>query len=190
MGYAIADEFASNGAEVCLVSGPVNIMPKRSEVNVIPVNTAAEMYDAAHARFADSDIIVMAAAVSDFTPGEVLDSKMKRGKENWDLKLKPTSDIAASLGRLKKSNQILVGFALEKDKELENAKRKLNRKNLDLIILNSLRDSGAGFGYDTNKVIIIDKNNNIDNFELKSKVEVAVDIVNKIQEMIKYEKTS
>jgi phosphopantothenoylcysteine decarboxylase / phosphopantothenate---cysteine ligase len=180
MGYALAEEFANAGAEVVLLSGPVSVSAKHPSIKVEYVNSASEMYDACHRYFPEAGITVLSAAVADFTPAEKFTSKVKRGKEDWMVQLKPTRDIAASLGEIKSDTQVLVGFALETDNELNNAVRKLKRKNLDLIVLNSLKDKGAGFGTDTNKVSLIDKNNNIDNFELKSKKEVAKDIVEKI----------
>jgi phosphopantothenoylcysteine decarboxylase/phosphopantothenate--cysteine ligase len=138
------------------------------------------MAEACISLFPDCDIAILTAAVADFTPVTVADNKIKKQKGEILLKLKPTTDIAAALGKMKKQNQIIVGFALETDDELENARKKLLRKNMDFIVLNSLNDKGAGFGYDTNKITIIDRNNIIDNFELKSKSEVAKDIFNKI----------
>jgi phosphopantothenoylcysteine decarboxylase/phosphopantothenate--cysteine ligase len=180
MGYALAEEFADAGAEVILVSGPVSVSAKNPLIKVVSVNSASEMYEACHRFFPEAGITVLSAAVADFAPEEKFSNKVKRGKENWEIRLKPTRDIAASLGEIKRDDQVLVGFALETDNELNNAIGKLKRKNLDLIVLNSLKDKGAGFGTDTNKVSLIDKNNNIDNFELKSKTEVAKDIVEKI----------
>ena len=135
-------------------------------------------------RFTGCDIAILAAAVSDFTPDSVADKKIKRGDNELIIKLKPTIDIAAELGKKKKVNQILAGFALETDNELENAISKMKRKNLDIIVLNSLKEKGAGFGFDTNRITIIDRNNNIDKFELKSKEEAARDILDKIVSMI------
>ena len=125
----------------------------------------------------------MCAAVADFTPVDKAAQKTKRGKENWSIELEPTKDIAAELGKLKKGNQLLVGFALETNNELGNAQKKLDKKNLDFIVLNSLNDSGAGFGVDTNKITLVTKDNKPQVFELKSKKEVARDIVNKIIEL-------
>lgn len=180
MGYAIAEEFADQGAEVILISGPVSVSAANPSIKIIPVVSAAEMYDECHRYFSQAGITVLSAAVADFTPELKYSNKVKRGKEDWVIRLKPTCDIAASLGEIKREDQVLAGFALETDDEINNAIAKLKRKNLDLIVLNSLKDKGAGFGTDTNKVSLIDKNNNIDNFELKSKTEVAKDIVEKI----------
>jgi len=180
MGYAIAETCADMDAEVILISGPVNISLQHKNIIIIPVHTAEEMFITAVEHFSSCNISILSAAVADFSPEKTLSSKIKREKEDMQLNLKPTKDIAAELGLLKKKNQILCGFALETDNEIENAKKKLKKKNLDMIVLNSLQDEGAGFGTDTNKITIIDKNNNIDKFELKSKKEVALDIVNKI----------
>ncbi|MEN8115369.1 MAG: bifunctional phosphopantothenoylcysteine decarboxylase/phosphopantothenate--cysteine ligase CoaBC [Bacteroidota bacterium] len=180
MGYAIAEELAEQGARVVLVSGPVSVSTQKDGIEVIPVESAGEMYRHSVKIFPDCDGAVMSAAVADFTPVIKEEVKTKRGKENLKIELQPTKDIAAALGKLKKDNQILVGFALETTNELSNAQRKLEKKNLDFIVLNSLKDAGAGFGVDTNKITIIDKNNNKLEFELKSKKEVAKDIVKKI----------
>ncbi len=180
MGYAIAEELAETGAKVILVSGPVNISAKNENIKVIAVESAEEMYVTSVENFSACDGAVMCAAVADFTPVVKETQKNKRGKENWNLELKPTKDIAAALGEAKKDEQILVGFALETNDEIENAQKKLQKKNLDFIVLNSLNDTGAGFQTDTNKITMIDKNNNKQLFELKSKKEVARDIVEKI----------
>lgn len=180
MGVALADEAAVMGAEVTLVLGPVGIKPSEKKITVIPVTTAAEMKEATVSAFDTCDIAILAAAVADFTPEHIHETKMKRGEDDMVIRLKPTEDIAACLGRMKRKGQFLAGFALETDNELENAKGKLRRKNLDMIVLNSLNDPGAGFGQGTNRVTIIDSYNNIDKFELKSKDEVASDILRKI----------
>jgi phosphopantothenoylcysteine decarboxylase/phosphopantothenate--cysteine ligase len=143
------------------------------------------MYAECISRFPETDGAVMCAAVSDFTPVNVENQKTKRRNENWNLELQPTLDIAQALGEAKKDNQITVGFALETDDEINNAGKKLVRKNFDFIVLNSLNEKGAGFQVDTNKITIIDKNNNQQFFELKSKKEVAADIVNKIKSILK-----
>jgi phosphopantothenoylcysteine decarboxylase/phosphopantothenate--cysteine ligase len=183
MGIALADEASRLGAEVTLVLGPVNIRPSGTDISVVDVKTASEMMDASRKAFQSCDIAILAAAVADFTPVEASHSKLKRGGGEMMIALRSTEDIAASLGKMKNKNQLLVGFALETENEIDNATGKLQRKNLDLIILNSLRDEGAGFGRDTNRVTIIDRNNNIDKFELKSKDEVASDIFRKIISM-------
>ncbi len=184
MGYAIADSFARQGAQVILVSGPTSMNPGEAGVEVIPVVSAAEMYDACAKVISEVDIAVFTAAVADFTPEKVAGKKMKRGKDDLELKLVPTKDIAAVMGRVKKDKQVFVGFALETDEGMGNAKGKLERKNLDLIVLNSLEDKGAGFGTDTNKITMIDKSGNIDKFELKLKSEVAIDIVEKTLKLL------
>ena len=184
MGIALADAAAEYGAHVDLVLGPVNISPDNSSVNVIDVTTAESMAAECISRFKNCDIAILAAAVADFTPVEVKENKIKKDSNGLVLRLKPTTDIAASLGKIKKHSQLLTGFALETDNEIENATEKLTRKNLDIIVLNSLRENGAGFGHDTNKITLIDRYNNIDKFELKSKEEAAKDILNKIVSMI------
>jgi len=180
MGYAIAQECIDNGAEVLLISGPVGIkQPTDGSMKIINVQSAKEMYNACIDNFADFDVAIMSAAVADYTTETTYDKKVKRTKNNLHIKLKPTKDIAAELGKLKKENQKLIGFALETNNEMDNAVLKLKKKNLDFIVLNSLKDTGAGFSYDTNKITIVD-NNNIDKFELKSKNEVAKDIIRKL----------
>lgn len=177
MGYAIAEELAGQGAKVILVSGPVSVSAQSENINIVPVESAEQMYTECVSCFPECDGAVMTAAVADFTPANPEAQKTKRGKENWNIELKPTKDIAAALGKMKRANQILVGFALETANEVANAQNKLEKKNLDFIVLNSLNDAGAGFGTDTNKITIIQKNNKTVPFELKSKQEVAADIV-------------
>lgn len=180
MGYAIADELAKQGAEVTLVSGPTKIETELNSIELVDVISAEEMFDACTTRFSDVDIAVMSAAVSDYMPRERAEQKIKKKDDQLSLELKKTQDILKNLGELKEE-QILVGFALETSNEQENAKKKLAKKNLDFIVLNSLQDKGAGFGHDTNKVTFIDQQNNIEEFELKSKAMVAKDIVTKIK---------
>ena len=184
MGIALADAAAEYGADVDLVLGPVNVRPGNNSVKIISVTTAESMAAECISRFPACDIAILAAAVADFTPIEVQGGKIKKDKKGILLRLKPTKDIAETLGKTKSSSQIIVGFALETDNELDNAKAKLSGKNLDLIVLNSLKEEGAGFGHNTNKITIIDRNNNIDKFELKSKDEAAKDILDKIVSMI------
>ena len=184
MGIALADAAAEYGAHVDLVLGPVNIVPVNSNINVIDVTTAESMAAECISRFKNCDIAILSAAVADFTPEKVKENKIKKDSNGLVLRLKPTTDIAASLGKIKKHSQLLTGFALETDNEIENATEKLTRKNLDIIVLNSLRENRAGFGHDTNKITLIDRYNNIDKFELKSKEEAAKDILNKIVSMI------
>ena len=183
MGYAIAEELAEQGADVTLVSGPVSVTTKKLGVTVVSVESAEEMYKVSVEYFKSADGAIMCAAVADFTPAKKEDEKTKRGKENWHIELQPTKDIAAELGKLKTDKQLLVGFALETNNELANAEGKLVKKNLDFIVLNSLKDKGAGFGVDTNKITIIEKGNKQTGFELKDKAEVAKDIVAKIIEL-------
>ncbi len=185
MGFAIAEELAQQGAEVILVSGPVNIKPDNLKIRVISVESAWQMYEQCLYYFSDCDGAIMAAAVADFTPIKTELQKTKRGNKNLTINLKPTSDIAAELGKIKRKDQILAGFALETNNEIENARAKMLKKNFDFIVLNSLNDPGAGFNVDTNKITIIDKNNNTRVFELKTKREAAADIVDKIIELIK-----
>ena len=182
MGYAIAKECKNRGAEVVLVSGPVSI-PKPEGVKVIDIKSANEMLQACLQYFPGSDIAIMNAAVADYTPAHSANKKIKRTKNDMYIELKPTKDIAAELGKIKKKNQVLIGFALETDNEEKNASDKLKKKNLDFIVLNSLQDKGAGFGYDTNKISILFTDNNIKKFELKTKQEVAKDIINEIEQL-------
>ena len=185
MGIALADAAAEYGADVELILGPVNLRPKNDSIEVIDVITADSMADECISRFKKCDIAILSAAVSDFSAERTEEKKIKKGTAPLVIKLKPNCDIAEKLGSEKNPSQILAGFALETDNELGNAKEKLARKNLDLIVLNSLNEPGAGFGYDTNRITIIDKYNNIDKFELKSKEEAARDILNKIVSMIR-----
>lgn len=180
MGFAIAEELAERGASVILVSGPVSVQAKNSKIRVIPVESAEEMYQECLHWFPGCDAGVMTAAVADFTPVKQESAKTKRGKDNFLIELQPTKDIAAELGKIKAPHQRLVGFALETTDELKNAAEKRKRKNLDFIVLNSLNDPGAGFRGDTNKITIIGEDNKPQAFELKSKKEVAADIVEKI----------
>lgn len=186
MGYAIAEACVDAGASVTLISGPTSLkLP--ANVDVKRVEQAREMYEIALKYFESADIIILAAAVADFRPREYYGSKMKKkeGEDILNLFLEKNPDIAREIGNRKKSHQYLVGFALETDNEIENAKAKINSKNLDLIVLNSLNDKGAGFEYDTNKITLINKNNLISSFELKSKKEAARDIVDQIISSIK-----
>jgi phosphopantothenoylcysteine decarboxylase/phosphopantothenate--cysteine ligase len=180
MGYAIAETCANYGAKVILVSGPVKIQTNHPNIFTINVTSVTEMYDACMKYFPETNATIMAAAVADYTPLHVSGEKIKRTSENFLLELIPTHDIIFELGKIKKQGQILIGFALETTDELNNAKQKLKKKNLDFIVLNSLSESGSGFNYDTNKITIIEQDNKITNFELKSKSLVAVDIVNKL----------
>lgn len=177
MGIAIADEFAKLGADVTLVLGPSHYKPNQSGVTVVPVESAEEMYKACASSFETTDIAVLSAAVADYKPKTVATSKIKKKTEDLSIELVKTTDVLQTLGSQKK-HQILVGFALETDNVIEYAKEKITKKNLDFIVANSAIEAGAGFGVDTNKITIIDKHNNLHNFELKSKQDVAKDIVN------------
>ncbi len=180
MGFAIAEEFANQGAEVTLVCGPNNLTTKSSSIKRIDVVSAEELYTESAKAFKNMDIAVLSAAVADFKPAKVAQQKIKKAGVSKSIELVATIDTLASLGKAKKKNQLLVGFALETNNEIENAKTKIKNKNLDLIVLNSLNDKGAGFKGDSNKITIIDKHNKITKFELKSKIEAAKDIVTKI----------
>ncbi len=175
MGFALAEEAADLGASVILISGPSHQKLERTNIQRINVVSAEEMYQSTHQYFEDMDIAIFSAAVSDFTPKVVSSQKIKKKKAHMVVELVPTKDILASVGVIKKE-QYLVGFALETENELDNAKDKIKRKNLDLIVLNSLKDKGAGFGFDTNRITLIDKKEKVKEFTLKSKKEVAADI--------------
>ena len=179
MGYALAEECASRGAEVTLVSGPVTLQAHHPNIHRVDVESAQQMYEATKEAYENADAGILCAAVADFTPDLVADHKIKREKDDLVIRLKPTQDIAASLGTGKKDNQILVGFALETNDEEANAKGKLERKNFDFIVLNSLNDKGAGFRVDTNKITIIDKEGETP-YPLKTKDEVAKDIIDRL----------
>ena len=184
MGYAIAEAFAAEGAKVYLVSGPVSIKTLVKEIDIVHVTSAAEMFNACE-EFLDSvDLAVFNAAVSDFSPVENFDKKVKRGDKSWSIQLEPTRDIAGELGKRKSSKQFFVGFALETDHGLEHAQEKMRKKNMDLMVLNSLQDKGAGFGTDTNKVTMIDRTGKVDKYELKPKTQVAADLVQRVINMM------
>ena len=183
MGFAIAEECAAQGAEVTLIAGPVSMECKNPGIKRVDVESACEMYDAAMQAFPSCDVAVLSAAVADYRPTQCAPVKMKRTADDMFIELTPNSDIAASLGAVKNENQLLVGFALETDNAEENARLKLQKKNLDFIVLNSLEDKGAGFACDTNKVTIIDKQGKSD-FPLKSKKDVAKDIVAHISRLL------
>ena len=179
MGFEIAKTAANLGAEVFLISGPSQEQIKHSLIHRIDVVSADEMYKAAHQFFPEVQMAILAAAVADYKAKNVSNQKIKKKDATLSIELEPTKDILASLGAIKE-NQFLVGFALETDNEIENAKSKLQRKNLDMIVLNSLQDKGAGFATNTNKITIIDKDLNEKIFELKSKEAVSIDILNEI----------
>ena len=180
MGYAIAEELAEKGANVNLISGPSQQTTEHPNISKHAVVTADEMYNASLDFFNTADIIVMAAAVADYKPIVKATEKIKKHDNSMNLELTKTVDIAATLGKQKKTGQLIVGFALETENELANALGKIKKKNFDLIVLNSLKDKGAGFGHDTNKITIIDKKGALKKFDLKPKKEVARDIVNEI----------
>ena len=177
MGFALAEECARRGAEVVLVAGPVSLKVNHPHIRRIDVESAEEMYNASVKEFPGMDAAILCAAVADFRPSEQYSQKVKRGEDLLTISLVPNKDIAASLGKMKKANQLLIGFALETNDEETNALKKMAKKNLDYIVLNSLNDAGAGFKYDTNKVSILKKNGDRTDFGLKSKYEVASDII-------------
>lgn len=178
MGYAIAEECAARGAEVTLISGPTALSVTHPGIRLIKVESANEMYEAAVNLFPHMDAAILSAAVADYRPEHTADEKMKRTEgKNISITLIPNPDIAAALGKMKKSGQLLIGFALETTDEEENARKKMEKKNMDYIILNSLKDEGAGFGYDTNKITILSRNGEKKTFGLKTKKEVASDII-------------
>lgn len=179
MGYGLAEAAANLGARVVLISGPTHLNLENSLINIVRVTSAHEMFAACHQYFGDCDIAIAAAAVADYKPKNPSQQKIKKTDPQFTLELEKTRDILASLGELKKE-QFLIGFALETENEIDNAKLKIRKKNLDLIVLNSLQDQGAGFGHDTNKVTFIDKDFNEEVHELKTKKAVASDILNKV----------
>lgn len=185
MGYEIARSAAQLGAEVYLISGPTHLSIQHPKVYPVKVTSAEEMYHACLEVFPDCDAAVMAAAVADYTPEQIADKKIKKASGMQQIKLRKTRDILKELGKRKTNAQKLIGFALETDKELENARQKLENKNLDLIVLNSLKDKGAGFGTDTNKISILSKKGNVKEFSLKSKKQVAADIVDELVALMK-----
>ncbi len=179
MGFDIAKALADKGAEVTLVSGPTHLSVQHSNINLVRVMSAHQMYEECYKVYKNTDIVVASAAVADYRPKHIADQKIKKTEDTFVIEMEKNKDILASLGK-EKEHQFLVGFALETQNEIENAKQKIQKKNLNLIVLNSLNDKGAGFGGTTNKVTFIDKNFNIEEFPLKTKEEVAQDIVNKI----------
>ncbi len=187
MGTALARECSLRGADVTLILGPTSIIPP-TQIDVVKVETSAQMYTETATRFKDADITIFAAAVSDYRPETVANEKIKKDSPSITLELVKNVDIAYQLGKQKVAGQINVGFALETQNEEEYAQRKLDKKNFDMIVLNSLRDKGAGFGHDTNKISIIKKDNKITEYQLKSKQEVSKDIVNEIVSIISEEK--
>lgn len=185
MGFALAGVLNDLGAEVTIISGPTHQELPHKNIRLVKVETAQEMYEQALLYFTSSDVAIFSAAVADYTPAEKSKVKIKKSTATLNIKLSKTKDIAKELGKLKKSNQLSVGFALETNDEIENAKSKLKTKNFDLVILNSLNDKGAGFGYDTNQITMIDQNGEMKKFELKQKSEVARDICEEIISKLK-----
>jgi phosphopantothenoylcysteine decarboxylase/phosphopantothenate--cysteine ligase len=183
MGFAIAEELANQGAEVTLVCGPNSLTTKNATIKRVDITSAEELYSESTKAFKKADIAILAAAVADFKPANVANQKIKKSTATKQIELVPTKDTLAELGKLKKAGQLLIGFALETNNEVENAKIKIKKKNLDLIVLNSLKDIGAGFKTDTNKITLIDKYNKSTKFELKSKQETAKDIVEAIKKL-------
>ena len=179
MGIAIAEEMTRNGAAVTLICGPSQVESSDS-ITRINVRSAQDMFNAVIAYAGTQDILILSAAVADYRPKKVASEKIKKKDASMVIELEPTPDILSSLGKQKSDAQLLVGFALETENELTNAQQKLKRKNCNMIVLNSLKHDGAGFGHDTNKVTIIDDRDNIDTFGLKSKTAVAKDILNAI----------
>jgi phosphopantothenoylcysteine decarboxylase/phosphopantothenate--cysteine ligase len=185
MGFDIAKCAANHGASVILVTGPTHLTVEHSFIHLIRITSAQEMFDVCHQYFNQVDVAICAAAVADYKPKIIANQKIKKSETEFSIVLEKTKDILASLGQIKQK-QFLIGFALETENEIENAKLKIQKKNLDLIVLNSLQDEGAGFGKTTNKVTFIDKRFYIEAMPLLSKEEVAQDIVNKV--ITQYEK--
>ena len=183
MGIALAIEAANNGALVNLILGPTHLVCIHPNITVYKVTTALQMYDQVNTHFSETNIGIFAAAVADYKADIISKNKIKKSSNNLNISLKKTIDILAEMGNKKNDNQFIVGFALETNNEVENAKEKLKRKKMDMIVLNSLNNKGAGFKYNTNKITIIDKANNIIEFDLKDKSEVAKDIILKIIEL-------
>jgi phosphopantothenoylcysteine decarboxylase/phosphopantothenate--cysteine ligase len=184
MGFAIAEELAKAGAHVQLITGPTALHTKHPYITVKQVMTAEEMHQVCVQLFPDMDITVLAAAVADYKPKSTAGQKIKKKEETLVIELVKTHDIAASVGKMKSSKQLLVGFALETHDEVNHAKKKIESKNFDFIVLNSLQDEGAGFGHDTNKITIIDRHQHIQSFPLKSKTDAAHDIVEAIKQRL------
>jgi phosphopantothenoylcysteine decarboxylase / phosphopantothenate---cysteine ligase len=185
MGYAIAEAFLSQGAKVVLVSGPVSLKLNHPELDLVKVNSAMEMYLACCHYFEEVDIAIFAAAVADYRPARIASQKIKKENDSFTISLVKNVDIAYEFGQVKRSNQLSVGFALETHDELLHGKRKLDKKQLDMVVLNSLNDEKAGFGYDSNKIQIIKPDFTRKSFPLKHKSEVAEDILWEIQELLR-----
>lgn len=186
MGFALAEEFAQRGANVTLIAGPTHLNISHPNIRRVNIVSAVEMYEEAMRCFPQSDVAILSAAVADFRPENPAEEKIKKtsNSQTMDIHLVQNPDILASLGKIKTDKQRLVGFALETNDELANAQKKLTKKNLDFIVLNSLQDSGAGFGHDTNKVSILHKTGEIEHGELKTKKEVATDIANQVKRIL------
>ena len=181
MGFALADTAANLGADVYLVTGPTSLINKNEKINSFNITTADEMFKICSELFLDMDIAVLSAAVSDYKPKKIIQNKIKKESNNkLSIELVSNIDILNHLGNIKKKNQLLIGFALESENEIENSIKKINKKNLDAIVLNSLKDKGAGFNYDTNKITFINSKEEVIKFKLKSKSEVSIDIFNEI----------
>lgn len=189
MGIAIAEALANAGAQVTLVTGPIERRPANHTINIIRVESADEMYEAGLVVAKESDIAVLAAAVADYKPAQQATNKIKKADDELSLKLTRTKDLLAALGKIKEPWQTLIGFALETENEIENARKKLNGKNADMIVLNSLRDEGAGFGHDTNKITILKRDGSVAPLQLQSKSDAAVAIVDHIIQLRYAEKT-
>lgn len=185
MGFAIAESLAAKGALVKLIAGPTHLNTNSCNIERIDVKSAEQMYNATVKEFEQADVAILSAAVADYTPKNVFSQKVKKADNVLNIELQPTKDILAQLGKMKTDKQTLVGFALETNDEENNAKQKLSKKNLDFIVLNSLNDKNACFGFDTNKVTIIDSNGNMTKTDLKSKSEIAEDVVSKLIDTIK-----
>jgi phosphopantothenoylcysteine decarboxylase/phosphopantothenate--cysteine ligase len=184
MGYAIAKIFLERDAEVVLVSGPTNIQLEHEHLKIVKVNSAVEMYSACCRYFENTDIALFAAAVADYRPETIATQKIKKQEDSFIIKMVKNTDIAYEFGQIKTPQQIAVGFALETNDEVQHAIGKLNKKNFDMVVLNSMNDAHATFGYDTNKISIIKKDSEQKNFPLKNKYEVAKDIVDEIEWMV------
>ncbi len=184
MGIALADEANKRGAKVDLILGPSSLQPQTEGITITNVTSGSEMLNACQKKFKQLDIAIFSAAVADYAPKVKSSQKIKKSESSMSINLTKTADIAKTFGDLKKKTQLSIGFALETEKEVMHAKQKIKKKNFDLIVLNSLKDKGAGFKHATNKVTLIDKNNNIRKFELKSKEEVAVDILNSVETLL------
>ena len=193
MGYAIAEKFLELGAKVIMVSGPVTVQLQHPRLRIIKVNAASEMYLACCRVFEEVDIAVFAAAVADYRPAQVAQQKIKKDEDSFTIKMVKNVDIAYEFGKVKTANQISVGFALETNDELSHAKNKLQKKNFDMVVLNSMNDANATFGYDTNKITTINRSLVQKHFSLKQKIEVAKDIVREISSLLmrqfEYEET-